>query len=1512
MESLQRLKALHADLVAHAQQSLSDIDRLWHELHESIADFRALLNSTEVSPQEAQQYKKGEVEVDGTVYQVNDEFRHLSNAIGTVLGVSEEYAGRLVIETQATEEDNYQNTVNSVVRAYHDRHDYLLQDLRMVLEQSTELEAGTDVQNRYKEVIEEVVESEKKNHSFANNCIAAMLQIETRQMQLTTDLDSRKILGQARGQEFYNTLEFQRSSLFKQHEALGAILAWLFKTSRSRMEDARKLQEVSKKWQRMDLHWIHYLPAFGAAFDIYGSQDGNNNANEARELNHIFAPTVKNGKVADDLQGPYRPLAATLEMWWVSRYSSFYRDNAAPDSSMKDRDQIMKRCIEDGGLDFMLSICTYMRKDPWRPTARQELVYMLLDGSNITFEGTEQSSLYFVVMMMEAFENFSESWITNMPDSIRNLKKDEDSQRLKQLTANVDNVLQPSPREQGVRLHLEVFLVVIAFAFEGRSDEAEQFWNDRDSNLYGFIQWASRRQTVPRVGAFCEMLCAISELSANAQSAHKFLLEDTISLSTMRNEKLPSMSYQQIFAELEFYSRKVHEKAQVSQIPKTRRSNDPELNELESPLMLSCYLRLLSHLCRQTELARDFVLNLTSINLPKSLLNLCSGSIPTYLRANIFSFFEALLTDKTAEVTDRIWTALDEWASLPHDRMHAPADKQPTPSLSDLQNTLGAVSSSFEQNDAFVRLLVALVEPLPEDGSLPLPFPADLGIKYRYPGITPYIDMVCSQFTTQAIVRWQEDDSPSGTMRIINTLELVLACLASFNEKAIVALDKNSQIPVNQDYYASYVQRHPFARVMQWLFSSSMMGTLTNLMHQPIESIQQYQPGDPKLFNLSKLLELCSSISELQATYFDILRPKLKVVEGYRSIQSSGLTAIEDAVISQSELLLDLCQYAASEHADVSLRALDYLQRLSESPKFQHHMYDETRMTAKTPKMIELIGPIGEISLQHISRHLSNQFAIEPRELEAGIESDDFKIKDGVLSFLKACLSMHVDGPNLAHLLLGFERLGSRLEVTSAFDAGNSMFDAVAGLTVGLPFGLQSDYEGWLMHLKAQSFEVLRNCWTHDVSSSLATKQLRRVDLLVSHFIETIPITYNTIWDGEVIFNPDFYFTIAAESLTEFLTFRSTLYDYISNEIKAVDKARIIAVQEKYVSTLQGKSKDSDGNQQTHASVFDLFDFAELDFQADEYLSIAQLRFFAQFNFDDYMRNGLYDMDQLHILVNEVTREIAQPENASTQIPGSDAINEEATYVLQLMQARNRHVIAKAERLACLHSYASMVVSIINSLPMDMGVKTHFILRMLQLILPKLDTFLADGAAEAIELTQMADTLLVALFETEQSTVAQGNSSTQSKTDTTIAEKLFQLFRICTEGVAVSATNPDLRGSLYSICAQYLTRLLSSESPEQSKARINAMDTVRSAGPQLITILSDDADDGLDACRLNALNFLSQLVNLSRDNKSTLMIEAFTKSNILEVLLDPIKTISQEFSRTEPSSKFTNNARFMY
>lgn len=1440
-------------------------------------------------------------------YAVNDEFKHISRAIATTLDLDEIEAGRLLIQSQGEHDSAHDSFVTDAVSNFHNRRDLLLQSLRITLQQSLTLAPDEGTRTIFETTVASVLEIDtgvSSNGSvFARKCLTTLEDIEKLQAKVGDALQSKQVLGGPRGSEFYATLEFQRDSLFKQHEALACVLAYLFRGDYTNSEDLRKLNSVIARWNRLDFTLVHYLPAFSAAFRQYGSPGSQLSRESTASLDALFGPLPQ-----DPSSASIRPLQAVLSLWWTVEYSGQFRDLTEQDAGAEKRANAVHAALKEDALELMLVICTSTNSDVWRHPARQELVALLLsDSTGIALEG-DQTSTYFRLQYMESLENFIEAFISNMPDSIRKLKTEEDDQRLIQLTAMQEGM--PLTTREGTisKLHLECFLVLISFAFEQRPDAAEQWWDDPDSNLYGFLQWASRRQTVPRVSAFCELLCSISEDQECAEAAHKFLMDESLPTTT-RGRRNPSMNYQQMFAELELYAQKVHERATTSQLPNVRKILPTDLNELESPVMLSCYLRLLAHLSRQPSGTRQHILETATPRFPQSLLLLSSGPVPSYLRASVFAAMDALLTDKTVQTATIMWQIIDDWAANGHEMGRSTVNitpAPPKPSSINLQNTLSSIAVSFDQSDAFVVLLRDLVASLPSTGlgiDL-LPFPKDLGSSYRTPGISPYIEYVCGQIFVKRIP--EMGDELQRLIASFHCLEFVAVGLEGFNEDYVAMLDRTtSQRDALRDLpmEASYAQRSPFARLMQWILSTDMNKLLMDSLRVSADSVEACLPDSPLLLSLQRSIDIVNRVLDLQPTYFDIVRPLiLTQLPQEGPLARSSVSSIEESVAANPEVVLSLCQFAATGHAELALRALALLQKLSASAKLNNHFLATESVRGRTRRIVDMLGPDAGFELDPIAMNLSSRLRFDIRELEDGFTSISYLIKDGILAFFNACLETQPDLPTLAHLLLGFRRLGERLTLSNSMDSGTSVFNALVALVQNYPDDENGVMLSWLIHIKAATLRILKLLWSAPLSTNIVVGQLRRLQFLQSQYFSQPIVTQQTLWDGNAVRQPAFWYTTSAEALAEFLAYRSSLYNYTAAEVRAASSEGLATILRQSLSTLQGKTLDVDGTIVANPDVFAFFDFLELDLSASFEF---EPKFFVGVEFAAYLTESsektpsIYDLKLVREYLNAYRADIMQKQ---TQLPSSTKIDEqnlidEADGILATLEARNRCIIVQKARGDALREYVDMVIAVIECCPMDPPAKSQFILHMLQIMLPKLDVFIVDESEDVIELARAADALLFSLTETK---------ANNTNLDNVITDKLFQLFRASIEGIPASNSNTGLRAVFYSICSQYLTRITSSSdtiSDVDAKARRNSMDCIRSASQRLVQILCDDAEDGVDACRVNALNLLALLTSLARTEKSTFILNSLVKANVLEILIEPLKHVASEFQNSEPARK---------
>ena len=1507
MESLERLQGLHADLIAFAETRLANIERLWQELEETLEEFRNLLDNPPVALSDRDAYNGGKVSVDGQEYSINDDFKHIARALATALQVDELEAAKILLLDSGSDITADLDFIASSVGNFHERRDLLLQNLRLLFREAENPDLDENIRNGFLEAVKYVLDTKDgvvANASrYARKCLDAMGTIETRQIGLVNQLQNRPFDGDLGKPEYFSILEFQKNSLFKQHEALGCILSYLFRGDYTSQEDLRKMEVAATQWNRIDFYLLHYLPAFSAAFKRFGSADGmaSLTLDQAKSLNSVFG-IVKRDRNATNID----PFLAVLRLLWTAEHGGWLAPGKENEVEISRLSKQVKSSLDEFALEFLLAACSSLTTDSWRQPARQEMVDLLLsDAPSLTFEG-EQPSHYFWEMFMESIEAFSEAWISNLPDSIRHLKNDEDDQRLLKITAMQQGAgTFEVANERTGPLHLECFLILISFGFEGRPEASEQWWEDPESNLSGFLQWASKRQTVPRVGAFCEMLVSIAEGSEGASAAHKFLLDESVPVPNSRTRRMPSLNYEQIFAEIELYSRKVHEKAPTSQL--THRKVLPtDMNESESPLMLSTYLRLLTHLCRHTSTTRDFIYSEHTLDLPRTLLLLSAGPVPSYLRASAFATLDALLTDKNTARAYLMWRTIDEWASNGLDMSVSPFAKPGTPSSPTsalLHSTLGNISLSMDQYDAFVSLLRNLLSAVPSGipQSPELAFPEDLGASYRSAGVIPYIDFVCGQIFVK---RLPEVSNETHAMRCaFHCLDLLATGLQSFNESYVAILDRGINKKDPSPAFARavlYAQRHPFARLMEWVLGSQMNGLLMQRLHVSLSAIESASPESPLVQILQRSIDIVNLALDLQPTYFNLVRPLQKeaVQEKSVGVQSS----MEDGILTHSNLILNLCQYAATEQLDLALRSLSLLQKLSGSTKMNNHFIGSTSSRRHGERVVDMLGPNAIATLRIVSEALVSKLQVSARELEGSYESDGYLMKDGFLSFLNACLETQPEFANVAHVLLGFTRMSEHLILPDSPETGVSVFDMIIELVRDYPHGEQSSYVSWLVHIKSSAMHTLRRLWSSPISAEITVSQLRRYRLLEALFAGQETVSEISLWDGKVVVDPDFWLSTAADTLTEVLSFRSAMYLYACEELQACATEFLPTLLKQHLSTMLGKSVDVSGMPISHLNIFELGDFLDIDLTIE--LNMPERRYCNHFDPEAYMteatdeRPCTYDIpviqELLQIRQSALYESLKPP--TSSQIDMKQ-VGIEAEGITALLTARNRLILARQAWRKALRSYADMVIAAIEFCPFESTSKVKFILQNLQLILPKLDALIVAESVDTIELARAADALMFALSST---------TSNQSPTKSIITEKLFQLFRTCVDGMLMANSDSLLRSILYSIAAQYLTRITTTHATEEGhdkKARSNSMDTIRSSSLRLLNILADDAEDGSDACRLKALNLLALLTSTARSEKSTYILDALVKANILEILIEPLNHISSDFQNIDPGHR---------
>ncbi|KAL4778274.1 nucleoporin Nup186/Nup192/Nup205 [Aspergillus varians] len=1509
-ESLVGLRGLYQDLSALSDSSLVNIDRLRVELETHIHAFRTLLDKPTKSNASRQTVLSGKITIDDVEYLVNEEFQQGALQVADALDLDELVAALLFFRAQDAAQMLDRPPVIAAVMRFHEHRSFLLESLRLIFQESFEVERE-ETQEIMQDMLAHVVEIKEgqlRNASlFTRKCLKSMEDIEKWLMLLGEQIQKASLVGESEDQDIMEAIEHQRNTLFQQHESLGAIISYLFKGPYTSSEDLRILLNHLKKLDRFDGILVHYVPSIISSFVQHGSPERSSSYTEARSLNTAIVSSK------DGQNWAHQPFHSTVIALWLAVYSGWDYDGPSPappgvdlEKEAEERTKTFMSALDDGGLDLLVAICAGVSGEEWNDPVRSELVTMLLreSASSMKESGwatleTDSCSPYLKVLLMGNFEAFAESCVANMPDAVRKLKTEEDSQRLDQITALRDGLTSNLHRSLvEARTHLESFLLVMAFAFEGRPDAAQEFWADPDGNLYGFLQWASKRQTVPRVSAFCELLCSISGGEDNAAAAHRFLLEED-KFMTSKFKRSTSMNWSQMFAELQIYATRVTEKPTTAQaIQRARKFEPADMSEPESPVMLSCYLRLVGHLSRQSTAVREWMLHHPSFNIVNTLLTLCSGPLPSHLRATVFQALAGLMTDRTAVNGNEMWLAVDQWISS--GSLSASAhNKVPlvsNPLILHEQQAFEKIGESFDQANAFVVLILSLVSPAIDSAEyhIWLPFPESLGSSYRMPGIEPYIDFVLGQALSRKVPDLNERQSRLLTH---NSLDFVLTCLKSFNETLVTVLSGPSGTPepnLKTSTLLSYVRLHPFARVAEWLYNEDVIRTLFATANQNIAEISKAPSDSILVLSLVKSIEVMYRIIDLQSTYVNIVRPFIKSQPGSRlNVANSSVSAFEDCVLNNLKIITNLCLYCSTGHQQLTVSSLALLEKLSSSERLNKLSSPELSRWRSSNKIVEVLST--EVNVDSLSRPFVLQMQPEPREVDAGPQASGYIIRQSLLELLNSCLSMISDRPTVAHLLLGFGCVGNLLDVSpdGLFAKGTSLLHAILGFLQNYTDDLDDNVVPWMLHSKRTAFEVLKHLWSSKLSSYFTLAEMRASGFLVSLFASQPLVGPNTQWDGLPLAAAQFWVCESTSALAEFLMFRSHLFEYAATEIRSAAKIGSPTLLTGILSTMFGSSTLDNGATLPNPTVFDLFDFADLDIQF--HAQPPEVELLAGINIDSCAQTQaegsftLYDIPQVEELIKSRRDELSAGSELRPQ--DDELFATEADSLILFLRATNQSRLINFNRHMALRSWAELLTTILTCSELDGGRKLTFILHSIQLTLPKLEAAIEENLPEGLELARLAQTLVENLEPTPT------KSTTPRRNGDIVDEKLHQLFQICVRGIVLSTGSVHLKETFYNICSLYVARIVSPGTGNEGM-RQHSQQVVRSSGRALIEAICDDAYTGQETCRVSALLLLNALATLDR-HTDAILAESISESNYLSLFLDSIRVLPLELRNAQ-------------
>lgn len=1436
----------------------------------------------------------GKIELGGVEYAINDDFKQDTIEIADELDLDEVESAKLFLLAQEDAQELDRSPVVTAVIRFHQRRQLILESFRLALKYITaetlEEVEDEDARQILSRFVEEVTNSTKDNVAsggrFFQKCLSSMTDVEAWLQRLTERSQRASVIGHSFSEDASQIIEFERIALIRQHESLSSICNLLVRGDRVFDKDVTSVLRKARTLDRHDTILVHYLPLLMSSI----AKAGSSYFGETGAIKE-WSKMLHAEKEAD--HWALRNLNAAMLVCWyaeaTTREIEIEREAGRKQSEGSEhRFERFMKALQDGAFHLLLSVAQDVKKNEWPDPAKAALIDFLLEDSvRLPAESILPES-DFQDLLMDQYQALVDALITNLPDTLRRLRLEEDEQR-----RLLRSRFQRGPAEY--QSHLERLLVIISFAYDDDEEAAEGFWSDPDGNLYGFLQWLAKRQTTPRAAAFCEMLRSISQNATCASAAHAFLLEEGVPMPG-KYRRTGSISWNQIFAELEFYATSIKDRPALVQYGSFAGGQAPadQVVEPESALMLECYLRLVSHLCASSADARVFLLNSDNPRFDVILLQLAGSNIESRLRACAFATLASLLTSKTLETGEGMWMLLDLWISggvAPSNVATRGPPGHPAPVWGE-HTILEIIATGLEEPNAFLKLLNALVSPYQNEAGLndALPFPENLGSSYRMPGITSYVDFAINRiFGDKSLTLTKLTDQ--RIMRL-NCLDFIATCLSTFNDDLVVIANR-SDFPVEGAMRSSsleaYARLHPFARTMEWMYNDKVLQALFATAHQDINEVNIASSDSPFILSLIRAIDVMNLILKLQPTYLDVVRPLIKQSTARREpVAHAAIASFEEAVMTNLNLIVDLGLYCGTGHQDLIITSLALLEKLSASRKL---IVPPTASFSKRRESSKLIGVLEQDNeADRIAKSLIVVLRQDERELEGGPESPGYTIKVQILNFLLRCLEALPDRPTIAHLLMGFKCGANDIEVVpdGLFAEGTSLFHAIVRLSLDYPNGDGETFNSWLSIVRIATINVLQLLWRSPLSSGLVMTELRTQEYVFLQALRQPIISPATLWDGRAIGDPEFLVSDSALALRNVMAQRVAFLDLFAREVRVASREGFSSLLSRLSSTLIGSTKFPGVDPIPSPTIFDFFDFMEIDIGA----SIPDPKFNFLQNLDfSICRDGeesLFNLSSANELILLRRNELQKVGRA---LPGSPELAEfanEAEVAIALLRATNQRRLIEATFADALRAWAQLITVALESSDYDTEMKASFSLQTMQLVLPKLEQAFSDSLETATELSQLVSSLLRYSGAEDDSTAA-GNG-----TDT----GLFHVFRISLNGVVCTIATPQLREICYLNCYRYLQNPSNASSNKELPRSRKVLRALKLAGSRLMDTICDDAySDQTSSCRVAALLLLDALIALAATEKSDYVLESFSRTNFVGVLVDAIKSIPQELSQ---------------
>jgi len=194
------------------------------------------------------------LDVAGDTYSINEEFKQGALKVADDLDLDELDAARIFLEVQDETDSSGRSAITNAIVRFHQRRKHLLDCLCILFRMSVEDEDDDqpDVKAYVQGIVSQIIQTQAGSPTYIKRCFTSMGDIKTWLKVLAEKLSGAAIINQGQQQDVLETIEYQRVSLVKQHEALATLAFYLAKEKNATSADFENVLETLRLADKYD------------------------------------------------------------------------------------------------------------------------------------------------------------------------------------------------------------------------------------------------------------------------------------------------------------------------------------------------------------------------------------------------------------------------------------------------------------------------------------------------------------------------------------------------------------------------------------------------------------------------------------------------------------------------------------------------------------------------------------------------------------------------------------------------------------------------------------------------------------------------------------------------------------------------------------------------------------------------------------------------------------------------------------------------------------------------------------------------------------------------------------------------------------------------------------------------------------------------------------------------------------------------------------------------------------